>query len=238
MRTLILGAGHVDAAGDPPAWLAEQDGRILVERLVCSCEKLNAQMIFAIRTQDVRSYSIDSVIRMASSSAHLVSINAETQGAACTAMLCIEQIVDDEELLILNGNEFLNIDYLAAVENFRSRGLDAGVVSFQSIHPRYSYVSLDENAMIVEASEKRPISKHATAGFYWFRHGEDFVSACMDMIRKDVQIDGKFFISLVFNELVLKGKNLGIYEVDSRSYTPLKSRRQISAYEVDNGSLE
>ena len=61
----------------------------------------------------------------------------------------------------------------------------------------------------------------------------DFVTAVQDMIRKDAQVDGKFFISLVFNELVLKQKRMGVLEVDSRHYYPLKSRRQVSVYESD-----
>jgi len=94
---------------------------------------------------------------------------------------------------------------------------------------------LGEDDLIVEAAEKRPISRHATAGFYWFRYGKYFINASQDMIRKDVQIDGKFFISLTFNELILSQKRTGIFEVDARHYFPLKSHQQVATYEASHG---
>ena len=56
------------------------------------------------------------------------------------------------------------------------------------------------------------------------------------MIRKDAQVDGRFFISLVFNELVLQQRRMGILEVESRHYHPLKSTRQVSVYEAENAA--
>ncbi len=234
IRTLILGGGNIDAGPDStPVWLVESNGEILIERFVRACAGLNGKMVFAVRAPDIKRYRIDSVISLAAPGSAVVPIAGETQGAACTALMCVKHIDPDAELLILNSNEFLDIDYKAAVEGFRKADYDAAVVTFHSIHPRYSYMLLDDDGLIVEAAEKHPISRHATAGFYWFRRGGDFVTAAQDMIRKDAQVDGKFFISLVFNELVLKQKRMGVLEVDSRHYYPLKSRRQVSVYESD-----
>lgn len=233
-RVLILGGGTIPADADAtPVWLVESNGEILVERFVRACAGLNAKLVFAVRAPDLRRFRIGSVIGLAAPGSAVVPIAGETQGAACTALMCIEHIDLDSELLILNSNEFLDIDYKAALDGFRAADFDAGVVTFHSIHPRYSYVQLDSDGLIVEAAEKHPISRHATAGFYWFRKGADFVDAAQNMIRKDAQVDGKFFISLVFNELVLKQKRMGVLEVDSRHYHPLKSRRQVSVYEAD-----
>ncbi|ODV27247.1 MAG: hypothetical protein ABT19_02225 [Rhodanobacter sp. SCN 68-63] len=235
MKILILGAGAGPANQDNSVWLAERSGELLVERLVDACANLDAKLIFAVRNDDIKRYSIDSVIKIADPAASIVAITGETLGAPCTALLCAHLIEDQEELLIINGNEFLDADYLAIVENFRIRNLDAGVACFRSIHPRYSYMLLGEDDLIVEAAEKRPISRHATAGFYWFRYGKYFINASQDMIRKDVQIDGKFFISLTFNELILSQKRTGIFEVDARHYFPLKSHQQVATYEASHG---
>jgi hypothetical protein len=239
MRVLILGAGGAPADSDtPPAWLAESNGEILVERFVKACGGLAAKLVFAVRTQEMRKYRIDSVIALAAPGSAVVPIAGETQGAACTALLCIQHLDPKDELLILNSNEFLDIDYTATIEGFRRQAYDAAVVTFHSIHPRYSYVQLDDAGLITEAAEKHPISRHATAGFYWFRQGGDFIDAAQDMIRKDAHVDGKFFISLVFNELVLKQKRMGVTEVESRHYHPLKSQRQLLNYEADVHSGE
>ena len=35
---------------------------------------------------------------------------------------------------------------------------DAGVITFESVHPRWSYVRLDSENRVTETAEKRPIS--------------------------------------------------------------------------------
>lgn len=235
MRILILGAGANAASDDHSVWLAEKVGTILIERFINACDALDATLIFAVKEDDIRRHSVDNVVKIAAPNAHVVAISGETLGAPCTALLCAHLLPDHEELLILNGNEFLDADYREIVQNFRDRALDGGVACFRSLHPRYSYMLLGDDGLIVEASEKRPISRHATAGFYWFKHSLDFISATQDMIRKDVQVDGRFFVSLTFNELILRQKRLGLFEVDPKRYLPLKSREQILAYEAGGG---
>jgi len=48
-------------------------------------------------------------------------------------------------------------------------------------------------------------------------------------------VNGKFYNSLTLNEMILAGKKVGLFEVDPRCYIPLKSQRQISAYELASG---
>ena len=53
------------------------------------------------------------------------------------------------------------------------------------------------------------------------------------MIRKDAVVDGAFFVAPVFNELILKGKRVGISRIDVKDYRPLKTKKQIDLYESE-----
>ncbi len=236
ITVLILGAADPPDSDDPPVWLAEHDGGLLVERFVEACRGLNAQLVFAVSARDVRRFYIEDIIRLASPGAAIVPISGPTQGAACTALFCIEHIPVGDELLLLNSNEMIDIDYAEPVRAFRARNLDAGIVVFPSLHPRYSYARLDGEGLLEETSEKRPISRNAMTGFAWFRRGGDFVEAAQRMIAKDAQVDGRFYISLVFNELVLQQRRMGAFPIDVKQYRPLKSRRQIDLYEAEAGA--
>jgi len=232
MQVLILGAGASPTGADSAvSWLAEHGGRILVERLVEHCAQLQARLVFAVKTRDLKRFHIDEIVKLADPSAEVVAVSGETAGAACTALLCIHHIAPDDELLILNSNEFLDVNYRRPIDEFRARELDAGVITFKSLHPRYSYVAVDAAGLVVQAAEKRPISQHATAGFYWFKRGADFIAAAQAMIRKDAHVDEKFFICPTLNEIVLTGRRIGAFEIDPRHYHPLKSQRQIDSYE-------
>lgn len=235
MNILILAAGQDQVTQEDgyPLCLAEFDSVPLIQRVAEACLALDPRkMIVAFREEDVHRYHLDNILGLLSSQAKVLKIGASTEGASCTALLAAEDIDTDDELLIVNGNELLQADFKEIVSNFRERGLDAGVVVFPSIHPRYSFVRLDKNKLVVEASEKNPISNHATVGFYWFAKGNSFVRAAKNAIRKDARVNGKFYICPTFNELVLEQLRVGVFEIESHSYKPLKSGRQIEQFEA------
>lgn len=232
MKVLILGAGPATIDGhDYPIWLAEHGGELLVERVARTCSSIEgAELVFAVREQDIRRHHISNVVELAVPGARVVQVRGTTAGAACTALLAIAHIDPAEELLILNANEFINQDYGAILRGFQARGLDGGVAVFPSLHPRYSYVRLDADELVVEAAEKRPISRNATVGFYWYRRGGDFVAAAQRMIRKDAQVEGVFYICPVFNEMVLNQAKIGIHRLPLDHYHPVKSAMQAERY--------
>lgn len=233
IRVIVLAAGPSPENAELPVLLAEHGGQLLVERFVAAFAPLSRHLVFAVRAGDVRRVHLDNVIELAAPGAAVVAIGGETQGAACTALLCVENIALDEELLIVSGNEILDLDYAAPVADFRARGLDAGVVTFPSLHPRYSYVRLGDGGLAEEAAEKRPISRAAMASYFWFRRGGDFLEAAQAMIAKDAQVDGKFYVSLVLNELILRQMRVGNFPIEAARYHPLKSRRQVDLYEAE-----
>lgn len=231
LNVLILAGGQSDSNSDDgnyPLCLAEINGAPLIQHLVQACGGIGTnRFVAAFRKSDIDEFHLDSIVRVLSPSANIVSAESDTRGAACTALLAIGYINNDEELLIVNGNELIEVHYRTIVTDFRDRNLDAGTVTFSSIHPRYSYVRLSEDELVIEAAEKRPISRHATAGFYWFAHGKDFVHSAQAMIRKDASVNGSFYICPVLNEMVLEQNRIGIFPIDVSQYRPLKTARQI-----------
>lgn len=240
MNILMLAAGAADFDphdGSYPLCLAEFDGKPLIERTIAACSKLEgANLIVAVREADVRQFHLDNIVSILDPRAKIISIKANTQGAACTALLATGYIDNDESLLIINANELLAADFATIVSDFKRRNLDAGVVTFPSVHPRYSYVRLSEDGMVVEAAEKNPLSRHATVGFYWFARGKDFVSAAQNSIRKDASVNGLFYICPTLNELVLKQAVIGTHPIEAKLYHPLKTERQLAQFEaaIDN----
>jgi dTDP-glucose pyrophosphorylase len=235
MNILILSAGRKKQSSedDYPLCLAEFNGKLLIQLLAEQCLVLNpSSIIIALQDDEVRKYHLDHIIALLIPQARTLNIHFKTQGAACTALLASKYIDNDEELLIVNANELLNISFVEVLNNFRDRQMQAGVVVFDSIHPRYSYVRLDEYGCVIEAAEKRPISRHATAGFYWYAEGSKFVEAAKNMIRKDASVNNNFYICPVFNELILSQVSIATYVIDTNKYYPLKTNRQLDRVEI------
>lgn len=234
MNILILAAGQASfesADGDYPLCIAEIGGKPLIELLVMAASAAGApNLIFALRQHDIRRFHLDNVVELLAPGASVVHVPEQTKGAACTALLAAGSIDNQEELLIIAGNELLDVDFSTILEDFRGRKLDAGTVTFSSVHPRYSYVRLDADQLVVEAAEKNPISRLATAGFYWFARGADFVRAAQGMIRKGASVNDLFFICPALNELILEQARIGTFAIDASQYHPLKTELQWTQY--------
>lgn len=235
MNILILAAGDplFDVHdGNYPLCLTELEGVPVIERIVNSCKLLDAEkIIFAFRKEEANRFHLDNIVNLLTPNAVTIKVEGHTPGAACTALLAIPYIDNDQELMVLSANELVDIDLQVLVNKFRSRQLDAGIVTFASIHPRYSYVRLNVDGLVTEATEKNPISNHATVGLYWYARGKDFVAAIKNIIRKDAHVDGVFYICPAFNEMILNQAKIGIEPIDPKQYHPLKTERQRRYFE-------
>jgi dTDP-glucose pyrophosphorylase len=239
MNVLVLMAGGDSSFQDAgflyPKNLVEIDGLPLVQRVIESLGPLQdpvaAQLACCVNEEEDRQHHTASVIRLVAPGAAVIRAQAKTGGAACTALLAAETIQTDEPLLIVNGDQIIHADLAAAVLDFERRKLDGGIVVFPAVHPRWSYVRTDAQGRVVEAAEKRPISKQATAGVYYFARGADFVSGAMSMIKKDAHTGGRFYVCPVYNELVLRQLVIGTFAIDREAYFSLSDPQGVRAYE-------
>jgi dTDP-glucose pyrophosphorylase len=237
MRTLMLAAGGSQAYADAgfyfPKNLAEVAGRPLIQHAIEHLGSLaaNGRLVVAISGDENRRFHTGRVVRLIEPTAQVVEVG-ETSGAACTALIAIDHIAEDEPLLIVSADAIVTADLDEIVAGFIHRGLDGGVVVFEGVHPRWSYVRVDEDGLVIEASEKRPISRMATAGIYWFARGRDFVESAMSMISKDASVDDKFFVCPTINEMVLRSRRVGIHEIDRIRYHSLHDPLGIPKFEA------
>jgi len=212
--------------------LTEIHGRPLIEHVWQGLLPLRAaRHVFVIRKEDARRAHLADVLRLMDPGCAVVTTDGPTAGAACTALLAIEHIEPDRELVIANGDQVFACDLGEAVADFRARDLDGGTVVFDSVHPRWSFVRVGSDGLVTEAAEKRPISRHATAGFYYFRRGADFVRAAEAMIRKDAQVNGAFYVCPAFNEMILNHARIGVFPIPRDAYTSLATPQNVDEYE-------
>jgi dTDP-glucose pyrophosphorylase len=108
---------------------------------------------------------------------------------------------------------------------------DGGCIVFPSVHPRWSYVKTDPDGFLLEAAEKRPISKTAVAGVYCFSSGDLFLSAAMSAIRSGASTSGSYFISAALNQLILENKRLLAAPIEGDQYVTFYSPHKIADYE-------
>ncbi len=231
----LMGSSHIEKdKEDYPFYLTEINEKLILEQQIEYCKELKPTMhIFCVKEGDIKQFRVDSVIKQIVSNAQIIPIANQTCGAICTALLGYKYIANDDELILMAVDDFVSDSSKKIVQDFRTKSADAGVVSFTSVHPRYSFAKTDEFGNVVQAEEKLPISKNALVSFYYFRHGIDFTDCAMDVIRKDNPTKGNFYISQTLNEMILRQKKVVMHKISNDAFHPLKNELHLAQYIMD-----
>ena len=224
MKTLLLAGAFNSELQGMPSFMVPVSGSTVLERITTQILRENGDEVLVLVPRDhLETWHLEHAIQQISPRVRILPIFGATQGAACTALLATDELDPDEELLILASDEYITKDYLPIIQEFRSSVHDAATIVFQSWHPRFSYVLIEDDR-VVEAAEKDPISNTATAGIYWFRKSSEFVTAALEMIRKRAATNGNYYVCPVFNEMILAGKSIGTHQISPDEYVPLKTQ--------------
>lgn len=238
INILVLAAGkspNQNGERDFPLCLTEIGNNSLLEKIIQNTSTLsNGKYSFIFLEKESQRFHLDKIVSLLIKDSKCVLVPEHTQGSACTALLSASQLDQDAELLIVSANELVDLDLETVIVGFREKKLDAGTLIFRSLHPRYSFVSLDENGFVKETAQKEPISNNATVGIFWYAKTSDFVNGAKNLIRKDAKVDDKFFLAPVFNELVLQHKRIGVFNLPDGRYFPLKTEQQIDIFQGGN----
>lgn len=215
-----------------PKPMIEVGGKTMLEQVVENYNTLEQKkFIFVFEQGDCSEFHLDDSARILTQpETSIFVLENQTSGALCTCLMAVREINKDEPLFIANCDQIIDVDYHDVINKFNDLSVNAGVVTFDSIHPRWSYVRI-KNEEVVEVAEKRPLSKHAIAGLYYFKHGRDFVEAAKRVILKGNEYDGRYYISSSLNEIILQGKTVGYYEIARKRYHSFYSPEKIQEYE-------
>lgn len=220
MNLVVLMAGDSLTSENKAKHLLEKNNHLLIEHIVNNIKpliKIANRSIFVL-SKEMVSRNVNSIIRLLVDDSIIITAESETNGALCSALLCADYICDSDELIIFNGEQIINVNYSEIISQFRQKESAAGTIYFDSLHPRWSYITLTERGRVTEAAEKKQISCHATAGFYYFRHGSRFIEHAENMLYYDLSYEDKFFVCPIFNEYILADEAVYGIEIDASQY--------------------
>ena len=216
MNVLIpmAGAGsRFSAAGYTfPKPLIDVNGKPMIQMVV---ENLNidANFVFVVQKEHRERYNLDTLLNLIAPNCKVVEVDGLTDGAACTALLAKEYIDSDAPLFFANSDQFVEWDSNEFFYKMNETDADGGIVTFKATHPKWSFAKIDDNGIVTEVAEKNPISDLATVGFYYWKHGSDFVKYAEQMITNNVRVNGEFYVCPVFNQAIDAGKVIRTFDV-------------------------
>ena len=78
-----------------------------------------------------------------------------TEGAACTTLLAREYISNNNPLIIANSDQYIKWNSAKTIYDCLSKKVDGGILTFESIHPKWSYAKCDKDNYVAEVAEKK-----------------------------------------------------------------------------------
>lgn len=217
-----------------PSPLVEIHGQPLIQHVIENLRALSPEAKFTVvlRDEDCRRFHLDSTIQLLTEhQANIVRLKQNTAGALCSILLAVEHIASSAPLVIANADQIFEPEAFISFNGCLIENKpDAACLIFDSVHPRWSYVQIEDDR-VVQAAEKNPISRHAVAGFYYFQSGQQFSEYAMRAILNARHTDEKYYTSAVLNEYVLSGKSILPVSISAEHYHSLFTAQRVHDYE-------
>jgi len=196
-----------------PKFLVDVAGKPMIQWVT---ENINAEAkyIFILQEGHSNKYNLQYMLPLLVGNLEIVTLKSETEGAPQTILAAEKMINNDKPLAIVNADQYMEWNSNEFFYAMAADECDGGIVTFESTHPMYSFVKTGDDGFVTECAEKKPISRHATAGVYYFKQGKDFVQGAKAMIKKKITTNGLYFVCPVYNELIAKGLKIRKYDIE------------------------
>ncbi|OGY12928.1 MAG: glycosyl transferase family 2 [Candidatus Blackburnbacteria bacterium RIFCSPLOWO2_01_FULL_41_27] len=240
----LAGAGtsFIKAGYSFPKPLIDIAGKPMIQAVIENLKStLEHKFILICKEEHYEKYALYQTFANATGGNYeVVRQSAPTKGAAPAVLTAADYINNDTEIIIANADQLVDVPLDKFVEFAREEKLDGAIMSFNSSHPRWSYALADKDGNVMQTAEKRVISDNATVGIYYFKTGKLFVESAANMIQKDIQVNGEFYVCPVYNELIMSGKKVKIWPIkDSQMHslgTPEDLREYLNELENKKGT--
>lgn len=208
------GSRFVEAGYSFPKPLIEVNGKPMIQTVVDNLN-VEANYTFIVQKEHYDKYALKYLLEMIAPSCNIIMVNSVTEGAACTVLLAKNFINNDHPLLLANSDQFVEWDSHDFYYSCENSKLDGCILTFESVHPKWSFARLDDDGFVSEVAEKKPISNIATVGIYYWSKGSDFVKYAEKMIEKNIRVNNEFYVCPVFNEAVNDNKKIRTYNISN-----------------------
>ena len=192
------------------------NGRYMIEHVIQNLGiKFDSNFKFIIICQkaDYEKYDFNFINKLIGhDNVEIITLDKTTEGAACTLLTAKDFIDNKAPLLSFNSDQMIDYD---ANETFSRLSLhDGGMPCFYGESDDWSYAKTDGDGYVLEVAEKKKISNDATAGYYYWSRGSDFVKYAEQMIEANDRVNNEFYVAPVYNYAIKDGKKIVITHVD------------------------
>jgi NDP-sugar pyrophosphorylase family protein len=220
-----LGERFIKAGYKLPKPLIEVDGKPMIEHVV-SMFFPDDKFTFVCNQEHLSqaNFNLREVLNRIAPHAEIISIDTHRKGPVYAVAQCFDRI-EDNEATIVNYCDFYSYwnyaDFLAKTRSKRAAG---AVPAYRNFHPHMlgtdNYAFIKEKNLWLEAiQEKKPftdnrMAEFASNGTYYFSRGQYVKHYFQELMKQDIQVNGEYYVSMIYNLMVADELRVLVYEVD------------------------
>ena len=217
-----IGNRFIEAGYALPKPLIVVDGMPIINH-VCDLFPGEAKFTFICNSKHILETNMREVLLSIKPNSTIFEIPSHKKGPAY-AVSMVEHLIEDEEEVIVNYCDFGTYwDYEDFLKHTRDRDADGAIPAYKGFHPHmlgntnYAFMR-DEKQWMLEIKEKEPftnnrMNEYASNGTYYFKKGRFVKKYFNDLMQKDLNLNGEYYVSLFYNLMVEDGLNVSIYNV-------------------------
>jgi NDP-sugar pyrophosphorylase family protein len=217
-----VGQRFINAGYSDPKPLIKIDGKPIIEH-VCNLFPGEDKFTFICNSKHLAETNMLNELERIRPNANIIEIPNHKQGPVYAVTL-IEHLIEDEEEVIVNYCDFGTYwDYSDFLKHTRDRDADGAIPSYKGFHPHmlgstnYAFMR-DDKQWMLEIKEKEPFTnnrmdEYASNGTYYFKKGSFVKKYFKELIDKNIELNGEYYVSLIYNILVGDGLKVSIYEI-------------------------
>jgi len=198
------------------------DGKPIIEHVI-NLFPGETNFIFICNSIHLRKTRIRNVLEQIMPTGRIVEIAPHKKGPVFAVTQAFN-LINEEEEVIVNYCDFGKYwDYLNFLKHTRERNADGAVSAYKGFHPHmlgstnYAFIRSDRQWM-QEIREKQPFTEnrmqeYASDGTYYFKKGLYVKKYFTELIKRDVNLKGEYYVSVIYNLMLKDNLNISIYEI-------------------------
>jgi len=205
---------------DPKPLISVIDKRV-IEHIIDMFSN-DDEFVFICNEDHLSVTDMESVLSSLCDNFKIVSMPSHKNGPVFTVKEVYDQIDDDDEVIIT----YCDNPYLWNRQDFNehvsTENLDGCILSHSGFHPhtlnntKMAFMKT-EGELVAEIKEKEcytddPMSEHASTGTYYFKRGSLIKKYFDEAMDKNIQYNGEYYVTLVYNLLIADGLRVGFYD--------------------------
>jgi len=214
----MSGTGNrfIEAGYSDPKPLIPVLGKPIIEWVAGMFPK-ECEILFICREDHLKTTAMRQVLERIRPAARILSVPGHKLGPVHSLCLASAAIPDETETLVSYCDYYMHWNYEEFAAEVSARECSGAIPCYTGFHPHliptknvYASCRVDENSNLLEIREKFSFEKDKaralhSPGLYYFRSGKILKDYSHRLIQRNIQLNGEFYVSLIYNLLVQDG---------------------------------